>query len=332
MLVAPPAALRSLRVAVVLALLSLAPSEARAQSPADKAAAESLFEDARALSQLGKYAEACPKFAESQRLDPGVGVLLYLGDCYEKTGRLASAWAAFKEAGPAARAQGQADREKTANDRAAMLAPKLAKLSIVVPPASVVEGLEVRRDSTVVGAPLFGTAVPVDAGSYTITATAPGREPWSATISTKDGTVAVVNVPALAPGRGGATAPGSKARGEFELGGQHIAGFVLGGVGVAGLIAGATLGGLTISDWSDAESHCDEGEPRRCDATGVELADSATTKGTASTIAFAIGGAAAATGIILLATADWSAPTTEHAIAFPWFTPDAAGVAVIGTF
>src|SRR5262249_4886181 len=102
----------------------LAGPRARAQ-PGNAAAAGGPFDEAKRLMASGNYAEACPKFLESSRLDPGVGVLLYLGDCYEKAGQTASAWAAFREATSAAHAAGQPAREQTARDRAAALEGKL---------------------------------------------------------------------------------------------------------------------------------------------------------------------------------------------------------------
>src|SRR3954466_14533076 len=119
-----------LGIAVMIAtchLLSAGP--AGAQNASDKAAAESLFDEGKKLASEHKYAEACPKFSESLRLDSGVGTMLYLADCYEKVGQTASAWGQFREAAAIAKRQNDA-REKIARERAARLEPKLSRLSI----------------------------------------------------------------------------------------------------------------------------------------------------------------------------------------------------------
>ena len=60
-------------------------------SAADKATAEALFDAALDLMRKGRNEEACPRLEQSHRIDPGIGTLLYLAECYEKTGRTASA-------------------------------------------------------------------------------------------------------------------------------------------------------------------------------------------------------------------------------------------------
>src|SRR5436305_1863991 len=85
----------------------------------DVTGAQALFEEGRRLMAAGKYAEACPKLAASQKLDPGAGTLLNLASCYEKAGQNASSWATFKEAAAAARQSGHADWEKAAREKAA---------------------------------------------------------------------------------------------------------------------------------------------------------------------------------------------------------------------
>jgi len=99
----------TITVAALLSVSVAAPS--LAQSAADKATAETLFDEGRRLLVQNKLPEACSKFAESQRLDPAIGTQLNLGDCYERTGRLASAWAQFREASAAARLAKDAKRD-----------------------------------------------------------------------------------------------------------------------------------------------------------------------------------------------------------------------------
>ncbi len=116
--------------------LALAPAVARAQSASDQAAATALFKQGRDLMAAGKYADACPKLAESQRLDPGAGTLLNLATCYEKNGQLASAWTTYQDAASAAQKAGEGERVKAARAKVAALEPTLPTLTIVVPAAA----------------------------------------------------------------------------------------------------------------------------------------------------------------------------------------------------
>jgi tetratricopeptide (TPR) repeat protein len=125
-----------------------------APSSTDKAMATQLYDDAETLMQSKDFAGACPKYAESQRLDPQLGVLLHLADCYEKAGKTASAWASFKDAIEVAARRNASGvnepRERIARDRAEALAAKLSRITIKVTKPDLV-GLEVTQDGQVVG-------------------------------------------------------------------------------------------------------------------------------------------------------------------------------------
>src|SRR5579862_5648801 len=106
-----------LTAALLVAWASLLVRPAAAQSASEQAAAEALFNQARDLMAAKQYADACPKFAESERLDPAPGTLLNLATCYERNGQIASAWVTFKEAATAAHKADQADRARLARDK-----------------------------------------------------------------------------------------------------------------------------------------------------------------------------------------------------------------------
>lgn len=163
-----PSARRALAVG---ASLWLASSVAGAQE-GDPAAAQALFNQAKELMRQGKSAEACPKLQESNRIDPGIGTQFHLADCYEKVGRVASAWAQFLGVASQARAAGHTEREKAAQRRAEKLEPRLPRLTVAVAEASKVAGLEIRRNGALVGAAQWGTPVPVDPGEIELTASA----------------------------------------------------------------------------------------------------------------------------------------------------------------
>src|SRR5829696_5855787 len=115
------------RLCLAVVVVFAHPAVALAQTAADEPTAEALFTEGRRLLAERRYAEACAKLAESQRLDPAIGTLLNLADCHEKNGQTASAWARFREAAEAARRAGDATREKVAARRASALDEKLSK-------------------------------------------------------------------------------------------------------------------------------------------------------------------------------------------------------------
>lgn len=310
-----------LRLGAAAALLVLVTGSGivRAQPMAteNKAAAQALFDDAQLLVKEGKYTEACPKFSESDRLDPAAGAKFYLADCLEHTGKLASAWTYYVAVADAARAAGQPEKEKYARDRAEAVKPKLSRLVIVVPESSrAMAGLELERDGVSVGQAQWGAAIPVDAGEHLVSARAAGKKPWEARVQVlEQGQTVTVEVPALeaAPPPkprvvGPPPVPDGSGRPSGSTGSaQRIAGIVVGSAGVIGLGVGVAFGVTAISkqNESDADGHCDAANT--CDDAGLALRGDAISAATVSTVGIIAGGAALVGGVVLVLTAP-SAP------------------------
>jgi len=176
----PKIASRACRLVTVALLCAVLPRPVQAQPEGSNAArAQRLFDDARALMKEGRFAEACPKLAESQALDPGGGTLLNLGICWKQEGRTATAHRILSDALAQARTDGRSDRVATAERHLAELAPRLSRLTIVVPPRGLPEDVTVTIDGSPVTREPWGTALPVDPGEHELTATQPGHEDFS---------------------------------------------------------------------------------------------------------------------------------------------------------
>jgi serine/threonine-protein kinase len=182
-------------IVVAAAWMLGTPAPVRAQAGERAATAEDLFRQALQLTRQGRFAEACPRFAESHRLDPAFGALMNLAACYEKTGRTASAWQAYVDAADLARDKGQRARADSARKKANVLAPRLVRIEIRLGAGMDAAGLEITRNGKPVDPALVGNAVPVDPGSYAIVAARRGAEPWKASVSaTEPGKTIVVEV------------------------------------------------------------------------------------------------------------------------------------------
>lgn len=174
------------------------PEGVRADPGAPRIVSQTLFEDGRALLFAGKYAEACPKLAESLRLDPAAGTEINLAHCYEKIGRLASAWAAFKDAAGLAQREGRGEWAAVAEMRAGLLFPRVPTLAIsIAPRGRTVDGMDVYRDGQPLPQSAWGSAFVVDPGRHRIEATAPGATPWLQDIDVEPGTHLQIEVPPL---------------------------------------------------------------------------------------------------------------------------------------
>jgi serine/threonine-protein kinase len=313
----------------------------RAQSAADKASAEALFDEGKRLREAKRYSEACPKFADSQRLDPAVGTLLNLGLCYKEAGQTASAWSTYREAAAQAAAAHQSDREQLARDEAAALETKLTRLIIEVSPeVAKVPGVEVKRDGAVVPQGLWGVAAPVDPGMRSIDVSAPGKRPLHMDAKAEGaGATAKVVVSALEDDPSAAAAPvavvGTAAvtppnqpqqqtdQGENPGQTQRLIGFAVGGVGVVGLVIGGVFTFKSMSENDDAKKICAD-PSEACTSSDIEehghLVDQAKASQLNSLVAYGLGTVGVVTGAVLILTA----PSGEKKAAHFRVTPEIA--------
>jgi hypothetical protein len=283
-------------ITVVLMCSTTPPAYAQA---VDLAGAETLFEKARELMAQGRLDEACPKFAESQRLAPAAGTALNLATCYEKQGKTASAWASYREAIGLAVASSQGVREQFARDSAAKLEPKLNKVTIAV--GSDEKGLEIRRDGVLVARAQWGTPIPVDPGRHVIEAIAPKKKKWSKSIDVKgEGTAQTLTIPGLedAPPEEVARTPDQGPKEPVDNGGAlRIVGFITMGVGAAAIGAGSYFGLSSSSKQDEIESSIANGQPWSAERQATY--DDGESAATLANVLFISGGVALAAGAVL---------------------------------
>lgn len=331
----------AMAVAGIVASHELALAQA---SESHKAAAIALYDEAEKLMAAGDFAGACPKYAESNRLDPQLGALLHLADCYEKNGQLASAWASWRDAIEIAQRRGDT-REKVARDHAAALEPKLSKLVIQVPAGNEVPGLEIRRDDAVVNRALWGTPMPVDAGVHTIEVSAPGKRTRKSKI-TVPGNAATQNYEIAALEDAGAAAidaatgaPATDRVARDETGAkpgatQRTIGLITGGLGIVGLGAGLLFELQRSSKESDRDAICPSNKCTVDEAKRIEeLNDEVSSAAKAETISFVAGGVLLAGGAILWLTAPSEKPQTSRRVLLgPMIANGRYGLSAIGSW
>lgn len=332
---------RALTFAVLIAAIAQTPA-AHAQGQ-HKVAAEALFDEGRKLMAQRKPALACPKFADSQRLDPSPSTLLNLASCYEKLGKSATAWATYKEAASLAYAQNRQSLVTIATKHANALEPTLSRLAVRV--SEPAPGLTIKADGVQLGD--WGLAIPMDPGTHRLEATAPNKQPWSTMAEVPSGgETLTVTVPALedapspptltsaeVPAAPPRTMPASEpmphaGADETSRGGtQRTIGIVTGAAGLAGIATGTVFLVIAKSKYDDSRDHC-PADKNLCTPEGVSLRDDARSAGNIATIAYGIGAAALAAGVVLWITA----PSHEARRGSIGVSPTASGLLVQGRF
>jgi hypothetical protein len=326
----------------------------------DPLTADALFEAGRKAADAGDFASACPKFAESYRLDPAPVTLFSVGDCEEHLGHVATAWINFKKAMELLPPKDA--RLAIAKKKVASLKKRIPHLTVKLA-ANVPAGTAVKRDGVEISASTLGIAIPTDPGKHVVLVTAPGRaenryevdlaEGQSREVvgepTTEDVAPAVVPVapPPLPPTESRPVAaipekpppteampipeplPPPASADDGSTGRRaRAAGYVVTGIGVVGLIVGAVTRGVAFNEQSTIDGHCNAA--RFCDDTGLSAVSTAKDFQTVSTVSLALGLAAVGTGVVVILT-NPNRPESSAALR-PTVMPGGAGLSLSRSF
>jgi hypothetical protein len=350
-------AFRTLRLGALLVAVSTQvvwTSGALAQTgAAEKTTAEALFDEGLKLMKAGNFQEACPKLENSQRVDPAVGTLLYLGECYEKSGRPASAWATFREAQSAAEESGQAKRAQTAKQRVEKVEKDLAYLIIeVADETKALPGLRITRGGIDAGTSIIGAPVPVDPGDVKVEVSAPGYQNYIVTVTVQARSRQSMLVPALAvkeepkvvapaepsslpppapqppvPLQPSVPPPAAEEGGMSTL---AVLGLVVAGAGVVGAGVGTFYGLRAVNE----DKKADEGScgPNICqEKVDFDHSEKAVSSARIANVAIGVGGGLFLAGGLMFLFAPSSKPAESASVRFtPRLAPGFAGLGVEG--
>jgi hypothetical protein len=282
------------------------------------AKARALFFEARRLMSEQRWAEACPLLEESERLDAGKGTEFNLADCYDHTGRPASALLLFERVMEESRQSRQPAHEARARSRAEAVAPRVPRLVVELPDEARVDGLELSCDGQPLPLPTAAATLRLDPGEHRIAARAPKRLAWEATFHLAERASETIRVPLLAaaapetaraaapaimpaPAPPRSVAPSRAPRGAPNT--RRTVGLVVGGIGVAAMVAGGVFGLLSLAARNDARQSCSD-VTNLCSTTdGVDARGAAILRGDVATGLIAGGAALVSAGLVVWLTA-----------------------------
>lgn len=307
-----------------LSLVAVLATASFAHAQSSTSEADALFDKGKKLMAENKLAEACTAFEESQRLAAST-TAMNLANCREKNDQLATAYDQFLQV--AKQLEGKTDPgnkklREVALQRAGALSPRLSKLTLIVPSASQVRGLQLQLDARTIEPAQWNQPLPLDGGMYKLIARAEDRVEWSTTIAiSPSGDAKNIEVPTLTE-----TNPREESRPHVarSSGGSLKLPLIFGvaALGLGGAALGFELWGRAI--YSDAEDELFDRDRQ------VELWDQANTRhymAQGAGIA-AIGCAAAA--VVFFVTRD-KGDESPVAIA-PVVSPTSAGLAAFASW
>ena len=303
--------------ALALALLLLA--RVTHASP-EQDAADRLIEEGVELAEEGAYAEACARFTAALELRPGVRAQGLEAGCYEKLGRLATAWRSFARLRQLADDAGDAESAAFAAAGLARLRGRLARLTLTVrgdlDAVVSVDGAVWPRSS-------WGRPIPVDAGSHVVRVERPGQPTHQERVQLSDGdSVHRWIDPPPAPPLPRASGPSLR----------RTLGLSALGAGAITMVIGGVVGLGATRTWDDAKAAGCSDSGRCPDARSLALAERAGDRADVATRLFASGLVFAGAGAVLWLTDRHRAAERPRLSVGPTASGAAAGLGVDGWF
>jgi hypothetical protein len=289
----------------LLAAVTLAVPVAAQPKGGGTTEAVTLAREAKEKYDQGKWAEALALFQKAEDSAHSPVLLLYAARCHRNLGQLVRARELYLRVGSETLAANAPEpfraAQRDAKSDLDVLEPRIPRLVIDRSRAPASWTLELD------GAPIASATEPVlvDPGSHVLVAKDGTTETFKQNVDAREGERVPVKVE---PTPKESTQPETPTPRKTDINPaetpdsspsavSYVPGAILLTLGVGGLAAGVATRVMAFDKVEDVKSRC---SGNRCLASDREEIESADTLQTVSTIAFAAGGAVAATGIILL--------------------------------
>lgn len=337
--------------ALVFVAACAAPSVADAQS---SELGRQQFQAGRSLFDAGRYADALEAFRASAASLPSPNTQLYVARCLRELGRPAEAWEAFQQAEREAQARSVTEARyaptvAAAQRESALLLGRVA--FVVLDGSALPPGASTALNGRQVDPGRMGRPQAIDPGGVTVTASAPGFQPFVATQQVAAGQHARVEVRLAAVGVAPAMAPtitvlsGSAPTGTVPMarpvevstgsGPWRVLGATAMGLGVALGVTGVLTGLRARSIEADLIDRCGT---RGCEAnfSNRSLVDEGNTMVTVTNVAWGVGAGLAVVGAVVFFASGPSrievfAPSLARRVS-PGFDPRRGVLSLSGTF
>jgi hypothetical protein len=224
---------------------------------------------------------------------------LNLADCYERQGKIASAWTSYKATLELAKRTQRPDRVEIAANKLRELAPRVSNLTLTLSSPGP-RDLSVVVDGVEVGVAGIGAPLAVDAGRHVVVVTVPqgGRSEQQVELAEGESRALELSLPAAprvhddeSKRRGGGPAAPA---GEPAANWAYVLGGTLMGLGAGSLAAGLGTGIRALALGAEVEQECPD---HLCSRAGFAAYEEADTHATASNVTLAVGAGLVVAGL-----------------------------------